>query len=169
MAGVAGSVALAGLAPHAGAKRPSDTGTLERLLALERRLESAYDAAARRRLLEDDLAELLRDQEREHAQGLERTLAGAARAPVATVPSPELTRALAHGGRAFLRYALRLESEAVAAYADAVTNLRDPGLLQPLGSIIASEGQHLVVLRTELGVRVPSRAFETGTGAVPSV
>ena len=35
----------------------------------------------------------------------------------------------------------------MAAYADAVTNLRDPELLQPLGSIMGGEGQHLVVLR----------------------
>ena len=34
-------------------------------------------------------------------------------APLATVPSPALNRALASGGRAFLRYALAREEEAV--------------------------------------------------------
>ena len=85
------------------------------------------------------------------------------------MPSPALNRALASGGRAFLRYALALEEEAVAAYADALTSLRDPDLLQPLGSIMGSEGQHLVVLRAELGVRaahegVRGRRFAVAAG-----
>jgi Ferritin-like domain len=157
----AGSLALAGRA-HAGARPASDRHTLEQLLSLERELESAYDAAARRAVLGDGTAELLRDHEREHAQGLERTLAGGDRAPVATVPSPVLARALQGGERPFLRYALGLESRAVAAYADAVTNLRDATLLQPLGSIMAGEGQHLVLLRRALGVRPASVALEDG-------
>ena len=77
------------------------------------------------------------------------------------MPSPALNRALARGGAAFLRYALALEEEAVAAYADALASLRDPDLLQPLGSIMGSEGQHLVVLRRELDVEPLTRAFET--------
>ena len=71
-------------APAARAQRGSDRDTLERLLSLERGLESAYDAAARSGALDGELAELLRDQEREHAEGLEEALAGGARAPVAT-------------------------------------------------------------------------------------
>ena len=85
---------------------------------------------------------------------------------MATVPSPELNRALARGGESFLRYALALEGEAVAAYADALAQLRDPELLQPLGAIMAGEGQHLVALRRELGVEPLTRAFETGREAV---
>jgi hypothetical protein len=139
-----------------------DRDALERLLAMERRLESAYAAAARRGAMDRGLAALLRGQEGEHAAGLERALGGGPRAPVASVPPPELARALAGGGRAFLRYALGLESEAVAAYSDAVTTLRDDALLQPLGSIMASEGQHLVSLRRELGTRPLTRAFELG-------
>ena len=165
LAAAAGSVVLT-LAPVARAQRGSDRDTLERLLALERRLESAYDAAARRGALDTDLAELLRDQEREHAAGLEEALSGGARAPVATVPSPALNRALAGGGATFLRYALALESEAVAAYAAAVTDLRDPELLQPLGAIMAGEGQHLVALRRELGLEPLTSAYETGQKAV---
>ena len=82
------------------------------------------------------------------------------------MPSPELNRALARGGATFLRYALALEGEAVAAYADAVAQLRDPELLQPLGAIMAGEGQHLVALRRELGIEPLTRAFETGREAV---
>ena len=165
LAAAAGSLALAS-APAARAQRGSDRDTLERLLSLERRLESAYDAAARMGALDRRLAELLRDQEREHADGLQEALSGGPRTPVASVPSPELTRALARGGTTFLRYALALESEVVAAYADAVSQLRDPDLLQPLGAIMAGEGQHLVALRRELGIEPLTRAFETGRSTV---
>ena len=161
LAALAGSATLLAAGP-AGAQRRSDRATLEDLLSLERTLESMYDAAARRGVLPADLAERLRDQEREHAKGLEQVLSGR-RAPVATVPSPALNRALASGRGAFLRYALRAEEEAVGAYAAAVTDLRDPDLLQPLGSIMAGEGQHLVALRSELGVKPLTHAFETGT------
>jgi hypothetical protein len=148
--------------PSAGAGRRSDRDTLEDLLSLERRLESAYDAAARRGALPLELARRLRAHERAHAEGLEEALSGSGRAPVATVPSPELNVALARGGRAFLRYALAQEELAVAAYADALTRLTDPNLFQPLGSIMAAEGQHLVALRIELGVEPLTRAFEAG-------
>jgi hypothetical protein len=37
-----------------------------------------------------------------------------------------------------------------------------PGLRQPLASIMACEGQHLVVLRQALGRDPLPRAFETG-------
>ena len=161
----AGSVTLAA-APVARAQRGSDRDTLEDLLSLERRLESAYAAAARRGALDRGLAELLRDQEREHAEGLEEALSGRGRAPLATVPSPELNRALSRGGATFLRYALKLESDAVAAYAAAVAQLRDPDLIQPLGAIMAGEGQHLVALRRELGIEPLTRAFETGREAL---
>jgi rubrerythrin len=159
MAGSA-AVALAAVAP-VGARRGSDAATLEDLLSLERALESMYDAAARRGMVPAELAERLRDHEREHAEGLEQALTGK-RAPVASVPSPALNRALASGSTAFLRYALRAEEDAVRAYAAAVTGLRDPELLQPLGSIMAAEGQHLVALRAELGVKPLTRAFEIG-------
>ena len=48
----------------------------------------------------------------------------------------------------------------MAAYADAVTNLGDPTLLQPLGSVMASHAQHLVLLRKSLGETHLTRAFE---------
>jgi hypothetical protein len=161
LAALSGS-ALAAWPARAGALGRPDRDVLERLLGMERRLESAYAAAARRGAMERRLAALLRDQEHEHAAGLERALGAGPRAPVAGVPPPELARALASGGHAFLRYAAGLESAAVAAYSDAVTSLRDDSLLQPLGSIMASEGQHLVALRRELGASPLTRAYEVG-------
>jgi hypothetical protein len=159
LAAAAGSAVL--LAPQAASgQRRNDRDTLERLLSLERGLESLYDAAARRGALPSGLARRLRDHERLHAEGLEEALSGGARAPVATVPSPALSLALERGGRAFLRFALAQETAAVAAYADAVTRLADRDLLQPLGSIMAAEGQHLVALRSELGVEPLTEPFE---------
>jgi rubrerythrin len=128
----------------------ADVERLEDLLALEHRLESAYDAALRRDAIAPGLGRTLRDQEREHAQGLERALAGASRNPRASVPPPELTRAL--GSRdAFARFALDLEAEALTAYAEAAAAIRDPRLRQPLGSIMTCEAAHEVALRDALG------------------
>jgi hypothetical protein len=139
------------LAPTAWAQDASDVEMLERLLALERRLESAYEAALRRDAIEPRLGETLRDQEREHADGLVKALSGfGRRAPRATVPPPELGEALADRD-AFGQFALDLEGETVDAYADAVATLRHPGLRQPLGAIMANEAQHEVALRNSLG------------------
>jgi hypothetical protein len=153
-------VALAGWV--ASARAASDVERLERLLSIERHLESTYDAAIRRGALEPRLAERLRDHEREHSRALDRVLAGEDRRPLASVPRPGLGVALAGGERAFARYALELESEAVAAYVDALATLRDAALLQPLGSILACEGQHLVALRRVAGEELLPRAFATG-------
>jgi hypothetical protein len=153
-------VALASWA--ASARAASDVERLERLLSIERRLESTYDAAIRRGALEPALATRLRDHEREHARGLERLLAGGERRPLATVPRPGLSAALAGGEQAFASYALALESEAVGAYVDALATLRDRTLLQPLGSIMTCEGQHLVALRRVAGEELLPRAFESG-------
>jgi hypothetical protein len=140
---IAVTAALALTPGVAGAAAPSDAATLIRLLRLERRLAALYDAALKHDLLAPDLARHLRDQEREHAAGLERALADLrVRAPRGAAPLPPLpTRA------GFPALALRLEDEAVAAYVEAIANLHRPGLLQPLGSIAASEGQHQVILR----------------------
>ncbi len=154
----AGALVLAAPAP---ARSGADKQVLEQLIALEIRLHSAYETAARRRVVDAGLANLLAGHEREHADGLARVLkrrsGGGA---VATVPEPELNRALSGGQRGFLRFALRSESEAVAAYADAVTRLGDPTLLQPLGSVMTGHAQHLVLLRKALGETVLTRAFE---------
>jgi hypothetical protein len=136
----ASSLVLASSATAAG---PSDATVLGELLRLERRLAALYDVALRRSLLPPTLARHLRDQERTHATGLERALADlGARPPAGAAPLPEIP-----SRRRFAALALRLEDEAVAAYVDAIAGLRRPGLLQPLGSIAASEGQHQVILR----------------------
>ena len=70
--------------------------------------------------------------------------------PRAGVPSPELTAALGDRRR-FARFALELETGAIAAYVRALPELRDAGMRQPLGSIMACGGTHQVALRDALG------------------
>jgi hypothetical protein len=148
---VAAGAAPLALAAAAAAAPASDLDILERLLARERRLESAYDRALRDGVLDEQLAAALRDQEREHARGIEMTLAARGRrAPGAPEPDPRLAASL-RSRNAFAGYALALEGRAVRAYVSALAGLRDARLLQPLGAIMASEAQHQVALRRSLG------------------
>ena len=128
----------------------SDVDVMVDLLARERRLVSAYEAALRRDAIEGSLGETLLAHERAHVAALERTLAGRGN-PTASVPSPELTAAL-RDRRSFARYAIRLEDETVAAYADGVPRIGDPKLRQPLGSIMACDAAHLVALKDSVGI-----------------
>jgi rubrerythrin len=59
-------------------------------------------------------------------------------------------------------FAIALEESAVAAYYDAHQKLKDPKLLQAGASIMANEGQHLVVLRSVAKKNPVPNAFETG-------
>jgi hypothetical protein len=130
-------------APAAG-----DAVLLENLLAHERRLESAYDLALRRDLLDPAAATTLRDQERAHIRGLEQTLSRMGR-PRRAAPMPvQVPRR-----RPFARFALDLESRTIDAYLDALGLLRSTSLLLPIGSIAANQGQHAVILRDMLGLR----------------
>jgi rubrerythrin len=129
----------------------SDRELLEDLLAREHRLLSAYEAALRRDAIDAHLGEWLRDHEREHVRAIEQTLAARGeRNPRATVPAPELNAAL-RSRESFARYATGLEDRAAAAYTDAAASIRDPGLRQPLGSIMACTAAHAVALRNSLG------------------
>jgi rubrerythrin len=126
---------------------------LEDLLAREHRLLSAYEAALRRDAVEAELGGWLRDHEREHVRAIERTLAvRGERNPRATAPPPELNAAL-RSRESFARYAIDLEDQAAAAYTDAAGSIREPGLRQPLGSIMACTVAHVVALRDSLGDR----------------
>lgn len=153
---LAGSAALAAgggllLARPAAAAVPSDVEQLERLLALEHRLESAYQTALARDAIEPRLGETLLEHEREHARGLEQALRGRGRrAPRATVPPPRIGAAL-ESRPAFARFAIDLEAETVGAYQEVLATLRNDRLLLPLGSIMASGSQHVVALRQAAG------------------
>jgi hypothetical protein len=64
--------------------------------------------------------------------------------------------------RGFVRFAMRLEQEALAAYYDAQSTLDDPLLLSLAARIMANEGQHLALLRPLAGDPPVPHAFERG-------
>ena len=131
----------------------SDVELLEDLLARENRLVSAYERALRRDAIDVQLGEWLRDHEREHVRAIDQVLRrGGERNPRAGVPAPELNAAL-RSRASFTRYAIDLEGETVAGYTEAAASIRDAGLRQPLGSIMACGAAHVVALRDSLGDR----------------
>jgi Ferritin-like domain len=125
----------------------SDAAQLARLLALERRLASAYEAALTRDAIEPALGKLLLDHEREHVRGIEQALG---RRSPARAEAPALRLDFATR-RAFARSALELERRTVDTYRDVLTTFHNDRLLQPLGSIMACGAQHEVALRQVLG------------------
>ena len=140
-----GVAASAALARTAAAAEPSDQELLGGLLDRERQLESAYGTALAQGVIEPALGERLLAHEREHVRGLEQVLRRRRPAPIDFPPLP------ISGRREFARAALGLEGATVAAYADALTALRNERLLQPLASIMACGAQHEVALRQALG------------------
>jgi rubrerythrin len=154
LAGAAAFATVALARPASAAAQPSDAEQLERLLALEQRLEALYRAALARDAIDPALGQTLLEHEREHVRGLEQALRGRRRSgPRATVPPPRLGAALA-SRPAFARFAAELEIETVRAYQDVLATLRNDRLLQPLGSIMASGAQHAVALRGAVGDRL---------------
>ena len=117
--GAAAALAVGRAAPALGQDARSDNEILEELLALENRLEGAYEAALRRTAIDAGLGELLRDQEREHIRGLEQSLgtlgASARRGPRCRCRSWGRARSR----EAFARFALDLEAQTVSAYVKA--------------------------------------------------
>ena len=137
--------------PAAAAAQVSDAEQLERLLALEQRLQSMYETALERDAIEPQLGETLLEHERDHVRGLEIVLrARGLRSPRATAPPPQAGAAFA-SRPAFARFAVDLETEAVGAYQEVLATIRNTRLLLPLGSIMTSGAQHLVALRQEAG------------------
>lgn len=132
--------------------RRGDVAVLEAAIALEQRAALAYAAFAEAGAL-GPVAEHLSRQEQEHADGLIAALRGLGGSPP---PRPEgagdvpgLNEALRSGGAA--AFALELEAGAVATYHRALGQLTTPDLLLTVAGIMASEAQHLVVLRSALG------------------
>jgi Ferritin-like domain len=148
---LAAGAAAALTRPAAAAAQAGDVEQLERLLALEQRLESVYEAALERDAIEPQLGQTLLRHEREHVRGLEQALrARGGRSPRATVPPPRLGAALS-SRTGFARFAAGLESETVRAHQDVLSTLRNTRLLLPLGSIMTSGAQHVVALRQAAG------------------
>jgi hypothetical protein len=146
---VAAAVGAAAVRAGPAGAQSTGAGGLERLLALEHRLEAAYRAALDRGVIDPALGHSLSGQERDHVRGVEvalETLGRRAQRPRVVPPG----RAALADRPAFARFALELETEAVAGYVEVLARLDAPGLLQPLGSIMTSGAQHQVALRRVL-------------------
>ena len=171
---LAGTVVAAGAIPqllrvrNAFAQADSDAAVLEAAVTLEQQAVLAYTAAADSGKLgrSEAIVRLLARQEQEHADGLAKSLgelgASAPAKPAAPKDVPGLAEATRGDSRDILRFAVELETMAVAAYYDAHGKLTAPELLSTSGSIMANEAQHLVVLRQALGRNPSPRAFVTG-------
>jgi rubrerythrin len=172
---LASGAALAGAAlpalrsTPAFAKLPDDdVGIVSALLALEQQAAFVYAAAIASGKLGGDsqvAAKLFRRQEQEHADALASALeelGGTAPAPPASNDDVKgLSDALGSASD-LLGLAIELETTAVATYNEAIQKLKDGKLLQTAASIVANEGQHLVVLRRAAGQDPLPDALETG-------
>jgi rubrerythrin len=156
---------------NAFAQSDNDSQILASAIGLEQVAVFVYDTVLRRGVLDGPtqrLARLLRAQEREHADALIRALkdAGGAPppAPTSVADVDEVLKGLGdvRTRTDVLEFAIELETAAVAAYYDAHQKLRDAALLQTGASIMANEGQHLVLLRKAAGRPAVPNAFETG-------
>jgi rubrerythrin len=175
--GLGGAVVAASAIPllltvrDAFADSDTDGTILEHAITLERVAALAYDTIIGRGLLSgrlERLVRLLRGHEQQHAAVLTKALTD-----LGATPPPEpsgvadvdkVVRGLGDlGSRAdVLSFAIELETAAVAAYYDAHAKLVEAKLLQTGASIMADEGQHLVVLRQAARRPPVPHALETG-------
>ncbi len=154
---------------NAFAAADDDAAILSGAITLENTAVAAYQAAEKSKLLDRKVkvvAALFRRHEQEHVDALSAALKGLGGTP----PTATDAKALAPLQRAtdqaaVLRFAIELETMAVAAYYEAHRKLRDTKLLQTGAQIMAAEGQHLVVLRQALKQNPAPNAFETGKAA----
>jgi rubrerythrin len=153
------------------AQADGDAGILESAVGLEQVAVFAYTAAIDSGLLDrriEDVARLFRDQEQEHADALITALRDLGGTPPPKPRSAADVDAAVEGlgdvrsQADVANFAIELETAAVAAYYDAHQKLRDAKLLQTGASIMANEGQHLVVLRQAVRKPPVPNAFETG-------
>lgn len=153
------------------AQAEGDAAILASAVGLEQISVFAYQASIDSRLLDAPTtrtAARFRDQEQEHAEGLSaalRALGGSV--PAEPTRIQDVDRQVTGLGdvrnqRDVMMFAIELETAAVAAYYDAHQKLQDPKLLRTAASIMANEGQHLVALRSSIGLAPVPNAFETG-------
>lgn len=145
-----------------------DVAVLNALLDLEHLAVAAYGEGAR--LLGGaarSTGALLRDQEREHADGLAQVIRDLGGRPGRPKPARRYAP-MFRGLRTesdVLRFAVDLENTAVAAYLDAVPKLTTPELRGTAAAILTSEAEHLALLRVALGEEPAPSAFVTGEAA----
>jgi hypothetical protein len=156
LAAAAGAPLLLRVSAASAQAEDEDAALAGASLDAEQRLAVAYDAIAGSGVLGDATARVARrfgDQAQEHVDALAVALEGLD-APVPEPPAPRTIDGL--------DALIELEIAALAAHHDAVRRLRDAMLLETVATIMASAGQHLVVLRQMAGRDPLPTAFETG-------
>ena len=154
------------------AQSSGDAEILQKAINLEQVSVIAYDAALAGELLSPVLTRIvrrLRAHEQQHADGLTTALSDLGGTPPAAPKGIADVEKVVKGlgdvrtQGDLVNFAIELETAAVAAYHDAHAKLVETRLLQTGASIMASEGQHLVVLRRLVHKDPIPNAFETGT------
>jgi len=173
LAAAAGPAVL--LAAGALAKGADQPAIVASMLAAEQTAAVAYGAAAAAGLLTKpltDVARLFHDQAEAHAGALAPELRALGGKPPRR-RRPEDVKGLAglRSEAEFIAFAIQLENAAVRRHVEALQVLQTPKLLGTVARIMASCGQHLVILRQELSADpadwVPD-AFETGSSPAPA-
>lgn len=173
VAGAALGVLATGRAGVARAEVRGDALVLEAAVRLEQTTVFVYDALLKDGGLEPGLT-ALRDHEQAHADAL------AAALEALGGPRPEAPTTREEGdaaldelgvpyrldakGDAALELVLELELRQVALYTRAVGELEDLRLIQTVASVVAAEGQHLVVIREALRRAPIPTPLEPGGG-----
>ncbi|HVF79978.1 MAG TPA: ferritin-like domain-containing protein [Solirubrobacteraceae bacterium] len=168
----ASSIPLLLLVRNAFAQADGDAGVLQTLITNEQISVIAYDTALASGLLSPAairIARRFRDHEQQHAETLTTALMDLGGAPpppprgIADVDQVADGLSDAKSQRALVAVLIELEMAGVAAYHEAHRTLLETRLLQTSASIMAAEGQHLVVLRTLARTDPVPNAFETGS------
>ncbi len=167
----ASSIPLLLSARDAFAQDTGDAGILQRAINLEQVAVIAYDAAIGGGLLSAGAlraARRFRAHEQQHADALTTALTDLGGAPAAPPKGiadvEEVVKGMADVKTQadVVNVMIELELATVAAYHEAHADLIEARLLQTFATIMANEGQHLVVLRTIVGTEPVPNAFETG-------
>jgi rubrerythrin len=148
-------------APEPAESDVADINVLNSALDLEHQAVAAYTVALRA-LRGENLraARTFRDQEREHVQALSRAIQGLGGKPNQALRDYGFPRLPTED--AALRFAMKLENTAIAAYIDALPRLNSADLRAEAAAIVAAEAEHLAVLNGALSERSVPTAFVTG-------
>jgi len=166
----ASSIPLLWSVRNAFAAGSTDGDILASAITLERIAVLAYGVALDSKLLSPDLERVVRRfraHEQAHADVVTTALTDLGGTPPAAPRAKDIDSVVKGVGDLkseadVARFAIELETAAVAAYYDAQSKLVDGKLLQTGASIMANEGQHLVVLRQAAKQDPVPNAFETG-------
>ncbi len=167
----ASSIPLLWSVRNAFAEAKGDGAVLESAITLERIAVIAYGAVIDGGLLSPRMlaiARRFRSHEQQHANMLITALTDLGGVPpdppkgVADVDTVAKGLGDVRSQADVVTFAIELETATVAAYYDAHAKLIEARLLQTGASIMANEGQHLVVLRKAARKDPVPNAFETG-------